>query len=140
MQNSAFPSPTSNLISNLTKAINGEFTAIHFYEHLAKLAPTQEIQNRILEIRNDEMRHFQGFSNSYFSITGHYPTPQITEEMPNNFKQGVLGAFKDEQEAVEFYHLAARQAGNSYIAHQFQSNASDEQNHAVWFLYFMTHY
>jgi rubrerythrin len=38
-----------------------------------------------------------------------------------------------------FYHQVARESNIPYINNQFHSNASDEQNHAVWFLYFMNH-
>ena len=133
------PSSENNIIGDLTKAMNGEYTAIHFYEQLAKLAPTPEMQKRILEIRQDEIRHYHGFATIYTSLTGHPPSPQIIEALPTDFKSGVLAAFKDEQEAVDFYHRVARQCHIPYISEQFRSNAADEQNHAVWFLFFMTH-
>lgn len=67
-------------------------------------------------------------------------SPQINETLPQNFKSGILTAFKDEQEAVEFYHRVAREYNIPYISNQFSSNASDEQNHAVWFLFFINQY
>lgn len=137
-----FVQPTSNnkLILDLVKAINGEYNAIRFYEHLAQLAPNKEVKNRILEIRKDEMRHYQGFVYTYTYLTGQQPSPQINETLPQNFKSGILTAFKDEQEAVEFYHRVAREYNIPYISNQFSSNASDEQNHAVWFLFFINQY
>ena len=133
--------PTNNqLIVDLTNALNGEYNAIRFYEHLAQLAPNEEVRNRILEIRRDEMRHYQGYANTYMALTGHQPSPQITEALPTNFKSGILTAFKDEQEAAEFYYRVARETNIPYISNQFRSNASEEQNHAVWFLFFITQY
>ncbi|MEY2373345.1 ferritin-like domain-containing protein [Lysinibacillus capsici] len=106
----AVQSTTSNLlILDLIKAINGEYNAIRFYKHLAQLAPNEEVKDRILEIRKDEMRHYQGFVYSYTYLTGQQPSPQINETLPQNFKSGILTAFKDEQEAVEFYHRVARE-------------------------------
>ena len=49
---------------DLMKALNGEYSAICFYEQLAQLAPNDEARNRILEIRKDEMRHYRGFSHA----------------------------------------------------------------------------
>ena len=140
MQYAAQPSANDQLIRDLTKALNGEFNAIRFYEHLAELAPNEEVRKRILEIRRDEMRHYQGYANTYMHLTGQHPSPQITEPLPKNFKSGVLAAFKDEQEAVEFYHRVARETHIPSISHQFRSNAFDEQNHAVWFLFYIHQY
>ena len=140
MQYGAQPHTNDKLILDLTNAINGEFNAIRFYEHLAQLAPNETVRNRILEIRRDEMRHYQGFSHTYIQLTGQQPSPKITEPLPTNFKSGISTAFKDEQEAVEFYHRVARESNIPYISNQFRSNASDEQNHAVWFLFFITQY
>lgn len=140
MQYVVQPASNDKLVLDLAKAINGEFNAIRFYEHLAQLAPNEEIKKRILEIRNDEIRHFHGFSYTYYCLTGQQPSPQITEALPKDFKSGILTAFKDEQEAVEFYHRAAREAAIPYISNEFRSNASDEQSHAVWFLFFISQY
>lgn len=140
MQNHVYPMSNNSIVNNLAKAMNGEYNAIHFYEQLAKLAPNEEIKKRILEIRKDEMRHYQGFSYIYTRLTGQQYSPQLTEPLPTNFKSGVITAFKDEQEAVDFYHTAARESTIPYISEQFRLNAADEQNHAVWFLYFMNNF
>ena len=140
MQYSVQPASHGKMVQDLAKAINGEFNAIRFYEHLAQLAPNEEVKKRILEIRKDEMRHLQGFSYMYRLLTGQQPSPKITEALPTDFKSGVITAFKDEQEAVEFYHQASRESTIPYISNQSRSNASDEQNHAVWFLFFIHTY
>lgn len=139
MQNQVSFHAPFNFIQDLSNAINGEFTAIHFYDQLAKLAPNDETKSRILEIRKDEIRHFQGYSSLYTCLTGHQPSPQLVGALPTNFNNGLRAAFHDEQEAVEFYLRVARQWNNPFISDQFRANASDEQNHAVWFLYFMNH-
>ncbi len=140
MQYTVQPTSNNRLILDLTKAINGEYNAIRYYEQLAKLASNEEVKNRILEIQKDEIRHYQGFVYTYTYLTAQQPTLQINETLPQNFKSGILTAFKDEQEAVEFYHRVAREYNIPYISNQFSSNASDEQNHAVWFLFFINQY
>ena len=67
---------SSNILMDLEKAIDGEYNAIFFYERLAQLAPNEEIRTRILEIRKDEMRHFQGFSYIFTCLTGQNPSPK----------------------------------------------------------------
>ena len=140
MQYVAQPSANDQLIRDVTNALNGEFNAIRVYEHLAKLAPNEEVRKRILEIRRDEMRHYQGYANTYMYLTGQQPSPKMTEQLPKSFKSGVLAAFKDEQETAEFYNRVARETTIPFISHQFRSDASDEQTHAVWFLYYLHQY
>lgn len=43
-------------IRSIEKAINGEYSAIHFYARLATLAPDINERTQILEIRQDEQR------------------------------------------------------------------------------------
>ncbi|WP_341322520.1 hypothetical protein NSQ62_03375 [Solibacillus sp. FSL H8-0523] len=53
MQPTNYASPARSSFPDLMKAINGEFTVIHYYQHLANLAPNETIKKRILEIRAD---------------------------------------------------------------------------------------
>lgn len=134
------PSTNMKIVSDISKAINGEYHAIHCYEQLANQAPNLEIKNRILEIRNDEIRHYHLISHIYTSHTGKQPSPQLTEPCADNFRSGVLASFMDEQETVDFYHSIARETNDIFIKDSFQQAAADEQNHAVWFLYFLNHH
>lgn len=130
------PSSDMDLIQDVAKAINGEYGAIICYEQLAKLASSKEEKDRILEIRKDEIRHFQSFSHIYTSLSGAQPTPKMMESCATEYQPGLRMAFKDEQETVDFYLDIADKAQNSYIKEQFRRAAADEQNHAVWFLSF----
>ncbi|TJY42269.1 ferritin-like domain-containing protein [Cohnella pontilimi] len=131
------PQADPTLIQNLTKAINGEYSAISCYERLARLAPNEEVRRQILEIRQDEIRHFHIFSQIYTVLTGRQPVPQITESCPAEYRAGLQFAFKDEQDTVDFYLAASDQARDPFIKESFRRIAADEQNHAVWFLYFL---
>lgn len=126
------------LISDIAKAINGEYSAIICYEQLAKLAPNEEARNQILEIRQDEIRHYQSFSQIYVSLTGKQHTPQITEQCENTYTAGLRASFKDEQKTTDFYLDIADKTNDPYIKEVFRRASSDEQNHAVWFLFFLT--
>ncbi|WP_420836069.1 ferritin-like domain-containing protein [Paenibacillus fonticola] len=128
----------TGLVSDIERAINGEYSAITCYEQLAGLAPNDQVRNKILEIRNDEIRHFQTFSQIYTSLTGRQPTPHVTEKCPSEYTAGLHFAFNDEQETVDFYLDVADKATDPYIKDRFKRASADEQNHAVWFLYFIT--
>ena len=101
------------------------------------MAPTDEIRETINEIRQDEIRHYQGFLQMYASLTGLQLTPKISEECPDSYEKGLEFAFKDEQKTVDFYLQMADEATDANIKEQFKRAAADEQNHAVWFLFFM---
>lgn len=128
----------NKLVSDLEKAINGEYSAIKCYAKLAKMAPTDKVREQIREIRNDEKRHLQVFSQLYMSLTGSEPKPESAEGCPDTYEDGLEFAFKDEQETVDFYLTVADETSNVYIKEAFRRAAADEQNHAVWFHYFLT--
>lgn len=125
-------------LEDIAKAINGEYSAIVCYERIARMAPDERIRKRILEIRADETRHFQEFSRIYFRLTGRQPMPHVSEACPGEYVAALRFAFRDEQETVDFYHEIADKAGDPEVERAFRRAAADEQNHAVWFLYFLT--
>ncbi|QGQ44444.1 ferritin-like domain-containing protein [Metabacillus sediminilitoris] len=127
---------TNKLISHIEKAINGEYSAINCYSKIAELAPNEEVKKQILEIRQDETKHFQQFVQIYGNLTGRQPQPKIVEECPNSYKSCLEFALKDEQKTVDFYLDIADESTNPRIKEAFRRAAADEQNHAVWFLYY----
>jgi len=129
--------PDTALTSDILKAINGEYSAIACYEQLAKLAPNESERRQILEIQKDEKRHLQLFRQIYTDLTGKQPSQQITETCPNTYRVGLDAAFRDEQETVDFYLGLSDRAQNIAIRDTLRRIAADEQNHAVWFLYFL---
>ncbi|MFA8440035.1 ferritin-like domain-containing protein [Pueribacillus sp. YX66] len=128
--------PDTQLLKDIQKAINGEYSAIACYKKLASMTPTQDERDKILEIQKDEKRHLDEFSKIYTFLTGRQPTYQIVETCPNKYREGIEFAFKDEQETVDFYLDIADRAQDFTIKDRFRRAASDEQNHAVWFLFF----
>jgi rubrerythrin len=132
----AFNRQSTKLVSDIEKAINGEYSAINCYTELANLTSKESERKQILEIRQDEMKHFQHFGQIYTSLTGRQPQPKIIEACPDVYLAGLEFALKDEQKTVDFYLEIAEDATDAYIKEAFRRAAADEQNHAVWFLYF----
>ncbi|VEF49481.1 ferritin/ribonucleotide reductase-like protein [Bacillus freudenreichii] len=125
------------LEKDIAKAVNGEYSAIACYGKLIEMAPTEKEKQIIRKIRNDEVRHFHQFSAIYMLVMNKQPEPQIIEQCPNKYKDGLRFAFEDEQHTVDFYHEIADRAQHPNIRHLFRRAAADEQNHAVWFLSMM---
>ncbi|MFY0760502.1 ferritin-like domain-containing protein [Metabacillus dongyingensis] len=123
-------------IDQIAKALAGEYNAIQCYEQMANLAKNEEEKKQIMEIRNDEINHYQTFAAIYQSLSGMQYNPKQTEECPGDYFSALTAAFKDEQETVDFYLDIAENASSPYIRKQFKRASADEQNHAVWFLYY----
>ncbi|GAA0498176.1 hypothetical protein GCM10008986_26550 [Salinibacillus aidingensis] len=128
----------THLLADIQKAIHGEYSAIACYASLAEMAPAKDVKEKIVEIRQDEKRHFEEFSHIYTNLSGQSPDYTITEECPENYRAGIEFAFKDEQETVDFYLDIADRADDPYIKDRFRRAAADEQNHAVWFMFFIS--
>ncbi|MCY8091511.1 ferritin-like domain-containing protein [Bacillus haynesii] len=135
----AYPARQNDrLIKDLEKAVNGEHSAVVCYQKIAQKAPDSETKQQILEIRQDEIRHFNAFLTFYTSLTGRKPDISITEPCPEQYRNALESAFKDEQETVDFYLDIADYVKDRTIREAFKRAAADEQNHAVWFLYFLS--
>jgi len=129
--------PDAALAGDLIKAINGEFSAVTCYEQLARLAPSEGAKKRILEIRDDEVRHLRFFQQAYRHLTGQTHTPVQTEACPREYREGVNSSYIDEQETVDFYLKMSDRAQDPALKDTLRRIAMDEQNHAVWFLYLL---
>ncbi|WP_312093838.1 ferritin family protein [Niallia sp.] len=127
----------NEVLFQISKAIDGEYAAIACYQKLKNLAPTKKEKAIITEIRKDEIRHYNTFSKLYTQISGKKHTPTIKEKCPEDYRKGIDFAFNDEQETVDLYLDIAYHTDNAEIKELFLRAAHDEQNHAVWFLYFM---
>lgn len=126
------------LVNDIQKAINAEYSAVSCYKKLANMTTSKEERNRILEIQKDEVRHLEEFSRIYINLTGNKPSYQVIEVCPDKYKAGIEFALNDEQEAVDFYLDIAEKAQDPLIKDRFRRAAADEQNHAVWFLLFFS--
>ncbi|AGK53808.1 ferritin-like domain-containing protein [Bacillus sp. 1NLA3E] len=129
---------TQKLVNDVAKAINGEYSAILCYERIAHMARNEKTRNQILEIRKDEIRHYHEFIGIYTRLTGQKPDVHHTEGCPSTYREALEFALNDEQETVDFYMDIARGTKEHNIKEVFRNAAADEQNHAVWFLYFLT--
>jgi rubrerythrin len=126
----------NKLIREVEKAINGEYNAVNCYTKLANLAPNEKEKTQILQIRQDEIEHHKQFEQIYTKLTGRRPQPKLSEECPDVYLQGLEFALQDEQITVDFYLEVADGVSDPFIKKAFQRAAADEQNHAVWFLYY----
>lgn len=127
-----------NLISSIARAINGEFYAIQCYNKLLKMVPTEKEKEVITEIIKDENAHLDKFTQIYFNLTGRQPDITKNNDCPKRLKDILEFSFEDEQETADLYLDIADDSDDPTIKKVFTRASADEQNHAVWFLYFLT--
>ncbi|MDD9148718.1 MULTISPECIES: ferritin-like domain-containing protein [unclassified Sporolactobacillus] len=125
-------------IERIARSISGEYQAVHCYEILMNEAKSEREKRQIAEIRNDEIRHYRIFSSLYLQLTGQAYTVHQTEMCPNTYPEGLRHAIEDEQNTVDFYLESGDKAQNPQVRSIYYRIAKDEQQHAVWFLYFYT--
>ena len=98
------------LLRDINKAVNDEFSAIHYYTCLAELAPNNQFQQAILGIRQDEIKHFDWFSKAYYDLSGSYPQISLNIKLPNTFQEGVSESIKDEEKPFHFINQSLEES------------------------------
>jgi rubrerythrin len=73
----------------------------------------------LLEIRQDEIRHYDSFLNIYRKMTGTQPKLTGAQECPRNYRKGLLASFKDEQDTTDFYRTVAAKTAANYVEDVF---------------------
>lgn len=131
------PEVDETVALELERAIQGECHAIACYQQLMELAPTAAERAQIGEIIADEQRHVQQLSKMYTLATNRQPTLRHIEECPKSYRAGLEAAIVDEQKASDTYRDLAERMMSFPMRELIVRIASDEQNHAVWFLYFL---
>jgi rubrerythrin len=121
------------LLKEITKAVNDEFQAIHYYTRLAEIAPNKQARQAILGIRQDEIKHFHWFAKGYLDISRKYPRITLGVSLPSSYKRGVRVSIKDEQETVPFYQSLASKIHDQQLKERFSKAAEDEYRHAQIF-------
>lgn len=123
-----------NTIQSLEKTMRGEAEADEFYTYLLSMAPDEFQKNIISEIRDDERKHLNNFQVAYCMLTGHpYIIPDLDIRPPKSYWEGLMQAFKDEQEAYDFYKTNYICNTNETIKYSYLDALMDEEQHARWF-------
>jgi rubrerythrin len=131
-------SPSSSFINDILGSIKGEATAVDFYGRLAEAAPSAEMKEDILSIRQDEHDHFQMYSQLYTQLTGTQPVFQITPVQFQSFSEGLRIAYRDELQDYEKYRNFYLMTHDQTLRDIFLRAFSDEIKHAIRFGFMTT--
>ncbi|WP_098742775.1 ferritin-like domain-containing protein [Paenibacillus sp. EZ-K15] len=123
----------------IEQAVSGEREDELFYDYLVSVAPTQEIKDIIISIRDDERKHNRMFRMIYEAFTGktiQSPT-EVQFQKPNSFIEGIEKALMGELRAVEKYRNIRAGMPNRYYRDMIFEIITDELKHASKYNFIM---
>lgn len=123
----------------IEQAVSGEREDELFYDYLVSVAPTQEIKDIIISIRDDERKHNRMFRMIFEAFTGktiQSPT-EVQFQKPNSFIEGVEKALMGELRAVEKYRNIRAGMPNRYYRDMIFEIITDELKHASKYNFIM---
>ncbi|MCY6370204.1 ferritin-like domain-containing protein [Clostridium ganghwense] len=124
----------------IKEAVAGEREDELFYDYLISVAPTEEEQEIIASIRDDEKKHNKMFRSIYRDITG--MDIIVTEgeefEKPASYIDGIATALFGELKAVEKYRVIRQGLPNRYYRDMLFEIITDELKHSSKYNYIYT--
>jgi rubrerythrin len=125
-------------MSQLTRAVNDEASAIKFYEVLEGMAPGR-YRDFVTHAKEDEMVHLHLLRRLYRRLTGHTPAVHAAATEFSTYKEGIQLAFRNELEAAELYRDMYLSTKVPKIRDVLFKIMTDEMEHAqrFSFLYFL---
>lgn len=128
------------VIKALVEAVYAEKEAIALLNQLTVLAPSHKEHNQLTIMKQEESRHLHQFTNAYYELTSHYPVVNDKGNCSILYRQGIQQLIEAKQNNVSFYLDGGDWLNEQdpILAQVFRRAAADEQQHAIWLVYFLT--
>lgn len=128
------------VIKALVEAVYTEKEAITLLNQLTVLAPSHKEHNQLTIMKQEESRHLHQFTNAYYELTSHYPVVNDKDNCSILYRQGIQQLIEAKQNNVSFYLDGGDWLNEQdpILAQVFRRAAADEQQHAIWLVYFLT--
>ncbi|MDQ0416939.1 mannose-6-phosphate isomerase-like protein (cupin superfamily) [Croceifilum oryzae] len=91
------------MVQNILRGIKRSAAAIHFYQNLAKAAPDQKQQNKILQAAKKERELWREFTQLYIDLTGRHPVYEAKRISFLTYQGGVKRAVEIAMKDYEEY-------------------------------------
>lgn len=132
-----YPQNLQNALVLIQQALAGEAEDRMFYSWLIENAPSNEEQQIIGGIRDDEIGHYKLFNQLYNELTGMMP-PQVSGEQfspPENYCVGLAKALLGEQNAVQKYRKIIYAMQSRVHINMMTEIITDEIRHGILYNY-----
>ncbi|RIW30915.1 hypothetical protein D3H55_16145 [Bacillus salacetis] len=90
-------------IRDLQTGISHSWTSGNFYKELKANANNTVYEKLIAKAENDKYKHYELLQYAYFLQVGEYHSFKKEERTAATFREGVLGALKEELKSAVFY-------------------------------------
>jgi rubrerythrin len=135
-----YPQNLQNALTLIQQALAGETEDRMFYTWLIEHAPSNEDQQIISGIRDNEIGHFALFKKLYYELTGMTPQQAPGEEFipPESYCAGLASALLGEQSAVQRYRKILYAMQNRVHINIMTEIITDEIRHGILYNYLYT--
>lgn len=133
----AYPQNFQNALNLIQQALSGETEDRMFYSWLLENAPSDEDQQIITGIRDNEIGHYELFNQIYYELTGVMP-PQAPGEQfiqPESYCAGLANALLGEQNAVQKYRKILYAMQDRVHINMMTEIITDEIRHGILYNY-----
>lgn len=122
----------AEFMENLEKALQDEAVAAKTYDRLAERAPGALDRKFFAELRDDERKHFELFSEIYRCLTGQEPSV-CQPELPrmHSYQEELTKFLIDELDAVDMYREMFLSTYDGRIRDTIFIPLTDEMEHAT---------
>lgn len=135
-----YPQNLQNALSLIEKALSGETEDRMFYSWLIENAPSDEDKQIISGIRDNEIGHYQLFTQIYKELTDMMPQQVQGEQFspPPDYCAGLAKSLLGEQNAVEKYRKILYAMQSRVHINMMTEIITDEIRHGILYNYLYT--
>jgi rubrerythrin len=133
----SYPENFQNALTHILDATGGETADRQFYTWLIGHAPSNEDQQIITGIRDDEIGHYGLFRRLYTQLTGQNapPVPEEAFTPPSSYCEGLARALMGEQNAVRKYRQILYAMQTRVHFNTMTQIITDELRHGLLYSY-----
>ncbi|QVK16870.1 ferritin-like domain-containing protein [Mycoplasmatota bacterium] len=124
----------------IRNTLGGERKDELFYNYLVSVAPTEEANQIVSSIRDDEIRHNKMFRTIYYQLTGQVLPHGLDEpfDKPKSYCEGLKQALMGELSAVQKYRQILFAMENRVHINMLTEIITDELRHSGLYNLLMT--
>jgi rubrerythrin len=132
-----YPENLQNALTLIPQALSGETEDTMFYSWLIDNVPSNEDQQIISGIRDNEIGHYQLFRQLYLELTGTTPQQLPGEQFtqPESYCAGLSKALLGEQNAVQKYRKILYAMQSRVHINMMIEIITDEIRHGILYNY-----
>lgn len=132
-----YPQNLQNALDLIQQALSGEAEDRMFYSWLIEQSPTEEDQQIITGIRDNEIGHFALFNQLFYEITRMMPQQVQGEQFvpPESYCAGLTQALMGEQNAVQKYRKILYAMQDRVHINMMTEIITDEIRHGILYNY-----